>query len=363
MHDENIIRTKEERAMMLEREEVLQKVKALLLIPRLFMATTQQVAGFFEIDVEAVQKCYQRNKEELDGNGVVFLTPTRIEELIGQDVQLALMEGKRLYCVEENAYFEVANRGTKMFPPRAILNMAMLLPNSRVAREVRNQLLNITENESPEKRVAEIVNEQAMQLEIGKAFASGDLMAFAQAAKRLNDYMNRHLVEARREVADLTEKTEHLESEKRLLSERSNSLEKANDSLNAVNALLAQKSLVWPPRATLNALIRAIAVAAFNQRFSMAWDKFYRELKYRTGIHIESRSAAKRSERVLDAVKDEEWPKLLEVAASLCYDYCVDVVYATNEETVAEYNLDTIETCYGVRKNRGTTTRKLDDAG
>ena len=162
MHDENIIMTKEERAAMLERVEVLQKVKALLLIPRLFMATTQQVADFFEIDVETIQKCYQRNKEELDANGVVFLTPTRIQELIGQDVQLAQMEGKRLYCVGENDYFEVANRGTKMFPARAILNLAMLLPISRVAREVRNQLLNIAENVSPEVRVAEIVNEQEM---------------------------------------------------------------------------------------------------------------------------------------------------------------------------------------------------------
>ncbi|MPN59466.1 hypothetical protein SDC9_207187 [bioreactor metagenome] len=102
MHGDNIIMTKEERAAMLERVEVLQKVKALLLIPRLFMATTQQVADFFEVEVDAVQKCYQRNKEELDANGVVFLTPTRIEELIGHDVQLARMEGKRLYCVEEN---------------------------------------------------------------------------------------------------------------------------------------------------------------------------------------------------------------------------------------------------------------------
>jgi len=31
--------------------------------------------------------------------------------------------------------------------------------------------------------------------------------------------------------------------------------------------------------------------------------------------------------------------RFLEVAAPLCCDYCVDVVYATNEETVAEYRL------------------------
>ena len=65
---------------------------------------------------------------------------------------------------------------------------------------------------------------------------------------------------------------------------------------------------------------------------------------------------------MLDSVRDEEWPKLLKVAASLCYDYCVDVIYATNKETVAEYHLDTIETQYGVRHNHGTVTRKMTDA-
>lgn len=260
--------------------------------------------------------------------------------------------------MEEDSYFEVGNRGTKMFSPRAILNLAMLLPNSQVAGEVRNQLLNITKNASPEARVADIEREQEMQLEIGKAFASGDIMAFAQAAKKMNDYLNRHLAAAQREVAVLSEKTVHLETEKQRLTEKSTALEKANNSLNTANAMLAGKALVWSPRATLNALIRAIAGAAFDHRYSLAWDKFYRELKYRTGIHIGSRSAAKRSERVLDAVKEYEWPKLLEVAASLCYDYCVDLVYVTNEETVAKYHLDTIETEYGVRKNRGTVTWK-----
>ena len=67
--------------------------------------------------------------------------------------------------------------------------------------------------------------------------------------------------------------------------------------------------------------------------------------------------------RVFNSVKDDEWSKLLQVAASLCYDYCVDVVYATNEETVAEYHLDAIETEFGVRHNRGTVTRMLNKVG
>lgn len=40
----------------LEQVEVLQKVKALSLIPQLSTAVTQQVADFFETDIKVVQK-------------------------------------------------------------------------------------------------------------------------------------------------------------------------------------------------------------------------------------------------------------------------------------------------------------------
>ncbi len=40
----------------------------------------------------------------------------------------------------------------------------------------------------------------------------------------------------------------------------------------------------------------------------------------------------------------------------------MDVVYATNEKTVAEYHLYIIETEYGVRRNRGTVTKKVADS-
>lgn len=195
------------------------------------------------------------------------------------------------------------------------------------------------EHTEPEKRVSEIENEESMIIEIGKAFASGDLMKFAEATQKYSGYLSRNLTEARKAIDDLNVEC---------------------SSLQEMNAMLAEKSLVWEPRRTLNALVRAIAAAVFDHRYSQAWDRFYRELKYRTGINLTSRSAAKGG-RVLDAVRDEEWPQLMKVIASLCYDYCIDVVHTTNEETVAEYNLDTIETEYGIRHNRGTTTRKVSD--
>ena len=322
--------TKEQRAALMDRIDVLNRVKALMLLPGLCMITMKQAAAYFEVSVECIRKCLARHGEELKANGAVTLIPSEVRErLRGQDVQLA----GQMVCINDEHYFELPNRGCRFFTPRAMLNLAMLLSESKVAQEVRNQLLNIVEMTSAADRVAPIENEQEMLADIGRAYATGDLTAFAAASSKYSGYLNRNLAAATAQINTLN-------TEKAALSE--------------VNAMLSEGAMVWEPRQTLNALIRAIAASAFDHKYSAAWDRFYRELKYRTGILIAQRRGVRGGKPPLDAIREDEWPKLLKVAASLCYDYCVDVVYATNEETVRAYNLDTIETEFGVRKNRGT---------
>ena len=330
----NINMTREERAALLDRIDVLNKVKALMLLPGLCMVTMKQAAAYFEVSLDCVQKCYSRNRAELKANGAVMLTPTQLlEQLNGQDVQLVGSATSQMVCINDEHYFEMANRGCRFFTPRAMLNLAMLLTESKVAQEVRNQLLNIVEMTAPMDRIIPIENEQEMLADIGRAYASGDIAAFAAASSKYSGYLNRNLAAATDQITVLN-------------------TEKA--ALNEVNAMLSEKALVWEPRRTLNALIRAIAASAFDHRYSAAWDRFYRELKYRTGITITKRTGFRAGKPALDTVREEEWPQLMKVIASLCYDYCVDVVYATNKETVQAYNLDTIETEFGIRKNRGT---------
>lgn len=331
---DRISMTRQQREALMDRVDVLQKVKALLLLPGICMVTVMQLADYFEETADNIRKCYYNHKEELDRNGVCTLKADDLEERIGKKFQSVNTKSGKIICIDDSEYIEINHRGSLFFPPRAILNLGMLLPKSRVALEIRTQLLNITEKATPKQRVEAIGDEQELLNNIGRAFATGDISAFAEAAAQYSGYLNRNLTKATSRIEALTK-------------------EKA--SLNEVNAMLAEKAMVWEPRPTLNALIRAIAVAAFNHKYSLAWEKFYRELKYRTGIHIFARTAGEGGS-ALDAVRDEEWPQLMKVAASLCYDYAVDVVYATNEETVRQYNLDTIETEFGIRHNTGMRT-------
>ena len=49
--------TREQRAALLDRIDVLNKVKALMLMPEIFMVTTKQLAEYFEETHGNIQKC------------------------------------------------------------------------------------------------------------------------------------------------------------------------------------------------------------------------------------------------------------------------------------------------------------------
>lgn len=369
--ENNIVMTKEQRAALLDRIDVLNKVKAVMLMPGILMVTVKQLAEYFEETVDNIHKCYSSHKAELISNGACLISPSELRErLSGKKCQSVGSKHGTMICIEENYYFEMNNRGALFFPPRAILNMAMLLPKSRVAQEIRSQLLNITEMTAPMDRIIPIENEQEMLNDIGRAYVAGDLTAFAAATSKYSGYLSRNLAAATAQISTLnTEKAEAaaqisaLNTEKAEATAKIATLNTEKAALSEVNAMLSEKAMVWDPRQTLNALIRAIAASAFDHKYSAAWDRFYRELKYRTGILIAQRRGVRSGKPPLDAIRDEEWPQLMKVAASLCYDYCVDVIYATNEETVRAYNLDTIETEFGVRKNHGTVViRSAADA-
>ena len=71
MNTEKLIEDKNLRELMMDRTEVLDKVKKLFLIPELSMVSARQIAEFYEVDIHSLQMCYQRNKKEIDSDGMI----------------------------------------------------------------------------------------------------------------------------------------------------------------------------------------------------------------------------------------------------------------------------------------------------
>lgn len=118
------------------RTDVLDKVKALALLPDNLHATTEIVADYYEVDVEAIKSLVRRNRDELGANGMATL---RGAELVAfERVNVTLSNAKR--------------RALSVFSRKAVLNVGQLLTESDVARRVRSYLLIVEEQATPQQR-------------------------------------------------------------------------------------------------------------------------------------------------------------------------------------------------------------------
>ena len=94
INETQLIEQKDLRQQYIDRIDVLEKVKALVMLPDVELMTVAQIADFYEVDIEAIQKIYQRNRTEITEDGVVNLS---VKFLIGHRVQLKelrTMKGK-----------------------------------------------------------------------------------------------------------------------------------------------------------------------------------------------------------------------------------------------------------------------------
>lgn len=301
---DNMVDNKEERQKYIDRVDVLEKVKKLFLIPQLDMMTIQQVANFYEVELKAVQMCVIRNSEEIYSDGVVMKKPQDFAK-IAKSTSCLLCEVSKTansttYQIADNVTIVIPNRGIRCFSKRAVLRIGMLLRDSKIAQEVRTQLLNIvehTETENPKALTAEIDNEQELLMEVARTFSSGDMMKFAEATMKLNAYKDRHIKAVEKKNAELTEK---------------------NETLAKDNDILSGNILEWSNRASANKIVRLMA-AELKWEFATAWSEIYNELLYKHNINLKARKSkdGRSSFPMLAFLHDDEWEILYTTIAAM----------------------------------------------
>ncbi|GAA2945675.1 restriction endonuclease [Streptomyces enissocaesilis] len=118
-----LLESKSLRASVASRTEVLDKVKALSLLPDGMHVTTAMVASYFQVGIKAIESLVLDNREELEANGYRVLS------------------GTKLTSFKEVSGIQSRSRALALYPRRTVLNIAMLLRDSEVARQVRTYLL------------------------------------------------------------------------------------------------------------------------------------------------------------------------------------------------------------------------------
>ncbi|MFG3282721.1 hypothetical protein [Streptomyces sp. NPDC048111] len=129
------------RADHLGRVDVLEKVKALQLLPDGLHVTTEGVAQYFAVHKDAVHSIVRRHREELITNGMTTLN--------GDDLRVdGVVKLTTPPCATPESYPQGRSH-LRLFTRRTVLNIAMLLRDSEVARCVRTYLLDTEESARP----------------------------------------------------------------------------------------------------------------------------------------------------------------------------------------------------------------------
>lgn len=277
--NENIISDRNIRDECVNRYDVLENVKQLLLLPGTDLSTTKLVSEFYEVDEKAIEKVCLRHADELETDGMCTKKYKELSNL--QYVGLKTAKGKVTFVYKDGVEYDFPTRGTRIFPKRAILRVGMLLRDSEVAKEVRTQLLNIEGKASEEIKVQDINEEQKLMLGIGMAYASGNVDAIMKATTEYNAFQNRHI-----------------------------------EKLTRDNKALAGNILEWNDRSKLNAAVRMLAATSGIQ-FSTVWNELYKNLQYKYSICLKQRGKAP----YIQYIKENEWDKVVKTFCAMCEAY------------------------------------------
>lgn len=317
---------------MLSRIETLEKVKHLFTIPGTDFMTTRQVAEYYEVDIETVRKVYQRHKAEIDSDGIAvkkaadFLTEPKVQvedgdRLTGQEVTLDTSNvrtgqpvqfknstrGSSLIDFGGGVVITISNRGTRVFSRRAVLRIGMLMPGSKVATEVRTQLLNVFEKVPSFAAVEDLDKEAFLYKRIGEAFTNGNVVEASSYMTQLTEYLSRN---------------------NKALREANKNLADDNERLDAENKVLLKEEMEWDTRKLINAIVRRVAGSRFPDggewKYGKMWN-YWKSLMYnKEGISIGRRMVGAKGS-YLDMLRDDEWPAAMSCTLTFAKQYGVDI--------------------------------------
>ena len=118
------------------------------------VATTQQMADYYEVSTDTVQKISQRHKGELESDGLRKYNAKEVKALWNQGM--------------DNLSITSFTSSLVIWTPRAALRLGMLLRDSAIAKQVRTLLLDVAmlvPQQNDRLRELELINEN-MRLEI-----------------------------------------------------------------------------------------------------------------------------------------------------------------------------------------------------
>jgi len=150
-----LLESKTLRESVINRTEVLDRVKKLTMLPDDLHVTIEMAANYYEVHNDAIESVIRDHKDELTSDG------------------MQVLKGERLSAFKTETGFSSRAASLTIIPRRALLRIGMLLRDSLVARQVREYLLNV---EEIARKDAPAIIDEATKLQLQKQRAEAMLI-------------------------------------------------------------------------------------------------------------------------------------------------------------------------------------------
>ena len=286
--NEGIVDLKERKLQMTEDNiHKLELVKDILTISKTDIVTVKMCAEYFEVNERRIRQVVDDIKEELEENGLkVYSKAEFLKEInvpLRNDQQL---NGKSILTFEDGTELVFPNRGLILMTKRTVLNIGMLLKNSKVAKELRRRILDIVHDAEDTEIVNNVINEIRTEQEISQdmlqAIMSGDLVKESLLKTELLNLKNKRI--------------EHLEG------------------------IVTNSLTITESKSIINKCIRTIASTKYNNNFGMTWNEFYKLVNYKLNINIKNRNG-----KGLSKFSDDEIKEMEIIAKSWCSELGINI--------------------------------------
>ena len=169
---------------------------------------------------------------------------------------------------------------------RTVLNIGMLLKNSKVAKELRRRILDIVHDAEDTEIVNNVINEIRTEQEISQdmlqAIMSGDLVKESLLKTELLNLKNKRI--------------KHLEG------------------------IVTNSLTITESKSIINKCIRTIASTKYNNNFGTTWNEFYKLVNYKLNINVKNRNG-----KGLSKFSDDEIKEMEIIAKSWCSELGINI--------------------------------------
>ena len=271
--NEGIIDLKERKLQMTEDNiHKLELVKEILMLGKTDLMTVKMCAEYFEVNLSTLEMVIVNNREELEENGYKVYNYNELKSKFQNPNTLGI---KRF-----------PNRGKALLTKRTLLNIGMLLRDSRVAKELRRRILDIVHDSEETEIVNNVINEIRTEQEISQdmlqAIMSGDIVKESLLKTELLNLKNKRI--------------KHLEG------------------------IVTNSLTITESKSIINKCIRTIASMKYNNNFGTTWNEFYKLVNYKLNINIKNRNG-----KGLSKFSDDEIKEMEIIAKSWCSELGIDV--------------------------------------